>query len=109
MTAAGVVWPSRDEYDLAVARWGETIWDAELRGGTLDYDNLGIRRYGGSNLYICIYRIGDWMIRCFCSKPSHQTPVDIRERYMAIDRFYRSNREKVSALVPVTYLEQGIT
>ncbi len=109
MTMAGTRWPTRDEYDIAVARWAETIWDADIRSGTLAYDNMGICRFGGANLYVSIYKIGDWMVRCFCSKPGKQTPVDITERYMAIDRFCHANLQRVSALLPVTYLEQGIT
>jgi len=109
MTMAGAPWPTRDEYDIAVARWTETIWDADIRSGTLAYDNMGICRFGGANLYVSIYKIGNWMVRCFCSKPGKQTPLDIQERYLAIDRFGRTNAQRVSALVPITYLEQGIT
>ncbi|HVB23289.1 MAG TPA: hypothetical protein VNG51_15210 [Ktedonobacteraceae bacterium] len=108
MTTAGFLWPTKDEYDLAIARWQDTIFDPEVRGGLLAYDNMGICRFGGANLYVCIYKIGNWMVRCFCSKPSHAAPVDICERYMAIDRFCRKNANRVSALLPVTYLEQGI-
>lgn len=108
MTTAGFLWPTKDEYDLAIARWQDTIFDPEVRGGLLAYDNMGICRFGGANLYICIYKIGNWMVRCFCSKPSHAAPVDICERYMAIDRFCHKNANRVSALLPVTYLEQGI-
>lgn len=110
MTMAGAPWPTRDEYDIAVARWTETIWDADIRSGTLAYDNMGICRFGGANLYVSIYKIGDWMVRCFCSKPGKkQTPLDIQERYQAIDRFGRTHAQRISALVPITYLEQGIT
>src|SRR5947209_953291 len=109
MTTAGVLWPTKDEYDIAIARWTETMWDADLRSSMLDYDNMGIRRYGGANLYVSIYKIDHWMVRCFCSKPSMQTPIDIRERYRAIDRFCRTQADRVSALIPVIYLEQGIT
>ncbi|HLJ36582.1 MAG TPA: hypothetical protein VKU38_23195, partial [Ktedonobacteraceae bacterium] len=108
MTTAGFLWPTKDEYDLAIARWQDTIFDPEVRGGLLAYDNMGICRFGGANLYVCVYKIGNWMVRCFCSKPSHAAPVDICERYMAIDRFCRKNASRVSALIPVTYLEQGI-
>ncbi len=108
MTTAGFLWPTKDEYDLAIARWQDTIFDPEVRSGLLAYDNMGICRFGGANLYVCVYKIGNWMVRCFCSKPSHAAPVDICERYMAIDRFCRKNASRVSALIPVTYLEQGI-
>ncbi|MEO8973098.1 MAG: hypothetical protein ABI406_16045 [Ktedonobacteraceae bacterium] len=108
MTTAGFLWPTKDEYDLAIARWQDTIFDSEVRGGRLAFDNMGICRFGGANLYVCVYKIGNWMVRCFCSKPSHAAPIDICERYMAVDRFCRKNASRVSALIPVTYLEQGI-
>jgi len=103
------LWPNRDEYDLAIARWRETMLDSELRGGKLDYDHLGIRRYGGANLYVCIYKIGDWMIRCFCSTNNRVPPADIKERYQAIAAFSQQYSGRVSALAPLTYFDQGIT
>jgi len=106
---AGVLWPTKDEYDVAIARWTETIWDRDLRSGTLACENMGICRFGGANLYVSIYKIGDWIVRCFCSKSSRLPPADIRERYIAIDRFCRANVQRVSALLPVTYLDHGIT
>ena len=109
MMMAGELWPSRDEYDLAVARWGETMLDPELRGGKLDYDHLGIRRYGGANLYVCIYKISDWMIRCFCSTHNRLPPADIRERYRAIAAFSEQYSGRISALARLTYYDQGMT
>jgi hypothetical protein len=102
------LWPGRDEYDLAMARWTETLFDPELRNGRLDYDHLGIRRYGGANLYTCVYRIGNWMVRCFCSNGKRQPPSDIRERYQAIARFNTVAQGRVSALAAIIYEEQGI-
>src|SRR5437764_15149658 len=108
MTTTGVTWPTRDEYDLAIARWTETIWDADIRSGTLAYDNMGICRFGGANLYVSIYKIGNWMVRCFCSKSStNSVPADIRERYIAIDRFSRVHAKRVSSLIPVIFFTQG--
>ncbi len=109
MAMAGPLWPSRDEYDVAVARWNETLGDPELRNGRLDFDHLGIRRYGGANLYVCIYRISDWMMRCFCASSTRQPPADICEHYSAIDQFSHAHVGRVSALVPVSYIERGIT
>ena len=104
-----MAWPTKDEYDLAISQWQRTVWDPDIRSGTLSQDEMGIRRYGGANLYVCIYKIGDWTVRCFCSNPPNQTPPDIVDRYMAIDRFCRTNASWVSALLPVTYIERGIT
>ncbi len=108
MTTAGFLWPTKEEYDVAIARWQDTIFDSEVRSGMLAYDNMGILSFGGANLYVCVYKIGNWMVRCFCSKPKYAAPVDICERYMAIDRFCHNYAGMVSALIPVTYLDQGI-
>ena len=109
MSTENTIWPGRDEYDLAIMHWTETVWDKDLRYGRLDRDVMGIRRYGGANLYVCIYRIGDWMVRCFCINPPRQVPQDIEARYKAIARFCMANSERVSALLPVTYIDNGIT
>jgi hypothetical protein len=108
MASREELWPGRDEYDLAMARWTETLFDPELRSGRLDYDHLGIRRYGGANLYTCVYRVGNWMVRCFCSNGKRQPPTDIRGRYQAIARFSTVTQGRVSALAAITYEEQGI-
>ncbi len=109
MVMAKAFWPIKDEYDIAIARWTETVWDPAIRKGILAYDEMGICRFGGANLYVCIYKVGDWMIRCFCSNPSHPTPIDIQERYIAISQFCRLHMSQVSALIPVTYVQHGIT
>lgn len=108
MTTSNLLWPTKDEYNLTISRWKQTLGDADLRSGQLAQDQLGICRFGGANLYVCVYKIGNWMVRCFCSNPPHQTPFDICDRYRAIDQFCRINMGRVSALIPVTYLEQGI-
>src|SRR5438105_3221201 len=42
MTTSGLLWPTKDEYNLAIANWTSTVWDAELRSGNLAQDHLGI-------------------------------------------------------------------
>lgn len=105
---ASLRWPTKDEYDLAILQWQQALLDPDLRIGQLARDNFGITRFGGANLYVSVYKIGNWMVRCFCSNPPNPTPYDIRERYMALDQFCRVNHGRVSALVPVFYIERGI-
>src|SRR5579859_6360269 len=100
MTLSGLRWPTKDEYDLAIHQWQQTVLDPDVRGGRLAQDAMGISSFGGANLYVALYKIGDWMIRCFCSNPPHSTPPDIMERYRAIDRFCRTRAGKMSALLP---------
>lgn len=99
-------WPSRNEYDSAIANWHNTVLDPEIRAGQLARDDHSIFNYGGANLYVCIYRVSNWMIRFFCTNPNHPTPVDIQERYRAIAQF--CNEQRLSCLLPVTYVERGI-
>ncbi len=101
-------WPTKDEYDVAVQQWQSTILDPDVRGGTLAQDAMGISSFGGANLYVALYKIGDWMIRCFCSNPPNATPPDIVERYHAIDRFCRGRASTMTALLPSLLVEQGI-
>ncbi|HKV56938.1 MAG TPA: hypothetical protein VJO32_01605, partial [Ktedonobacteraceae bacterium] len=108
MALSGLRWPTKDEYDVAIQQWQATILDPDVRGGTLAQDAMGISSFGGANLYVALYKIGDWMIRCFCSNPPNATPSDIMERYRAIDRFCRGRASKMTALLPSVLVEQGI-
>lgn len=108
MALSGLRWPTKDEYDVAVQQWQSTILDPDVRGGTLAQDAMGISAFGGANLYVALYKIGDWMIRCFCSNPPNATPPDIVERYRAIDSFCRRRASQMTALLPSLLVEQGI-
>lgn len=106
-------WPVREEYDRAVQQQSENLQDADLKRGSL-YKHMGNpKRYGGAGLYVVIYRIDNWLVRCFCSTVSLrgavQNPPDrIERRYQAIATAIESNCVNVSALTPITYLERGI-
>jgi hypothetical protein len=102
-------WPTRDAYDAAMLDWHTTLADPELRAGDLARDSFGIRRYGGAGLYVCVYRIGDWLVRCFRANPPKQPPDDIMERYAAISAFCRAHTATLPALVPIDYQPEGIT
>src|SRR5215467_1037633 len=108
MALSGLRWPTKDEYDVAIQQWQSTILDTDVRGGTLAQDAMGISAFGGANLYVALYKIGDWMIRRFCSNPPNATPSDIVERYRAIDSFCRGRASKMTALLPSLLVEQGI-
>jgi hypothetical protein len=112
MTATLFTWPTKDDYDLAMLNKAQQVHDKDLRSGELaddPMDFLGIRRYGGANLYVSLYRVGNWMARCFCSGPAGKPPDDIRERYQHISKFCQDHHDKVSALLGVYYIEDGIT
>lgn len=108
MALSGLRWPTKEEYDLAIQQWQQTVLDPDVRSGTLAQDAMGISSFGGANLYVVLYKVGNWMIRCFCSNPPNQTPSDIVERYRAIDHFCRTRGGKMAALLPSLLVEQGI-
>jgi hypothetical protein len=101
-------WPTRDAYDAAMLEWRTTLFDPELRQGTLARDAFGIRRYGGAGLYVCVYRIDDWLVRCFRANPPKVPPGDIEERYAVIHEFSRKQGQAVSAFIPITLQGEGL-
>lgn len=111
MTTPSVVprWPTREAYDAAMLTWRTALADPELRAGELARDSFGIRRYGGAGLYVCVYRVGDWLVRCFCANPPKQPPDDIMERYAAISAFSQAYAATLPALIPIDYQATGIT
>jgi len=102
-------WPTRDDYDLAMDDLPRNMLDIELRGGKLMTANTGfLVQYGLPDANTCVYRIDNWMIRCFCCVKDREPRPYIAERYQKLSRFFRDNGARVSALVPVDYLEKGI-
>lgn len=103
-------WPTREEYDLAMQQWNRTLNDPFLRNGELSRSMGNPRRYGGAALYVSVYKISDWMVRCFRSdvKASTNPPKDIAERYQQIAGFTQAHINDVSALIPIFYLPDEI-
>lgn len=104
-------WPTREEYDHAVMSWRQTMRDADLVGGELaTVMGTDPRRFGGAGLYVTVYRIGDWAVRCFCSDvgAACDPPADIVDRYWAVARFVAERQADIHALLPVTVIEEGI-
>ncbi|HKV85114.1 MAG TPA: lipopolysaccharide kinase InaA family protein [Ktedonobacterales bacterium] len=103
-------WPTREEYDLAMQAWTRTLNDPALRMGELSRSMGNPRRYGGAALYVSVYKISDWMVRCFTSnvKANTNPPKDIAERYQKIAQFTQANLANVSALIPIHYLPDEI-
>ena len=103
-------WPTREEYDLAMQQWTRTLNDPALRNGELSRSMGNPRRYGGAALYVSVYKISDWMVRCFRSdvKAGTNPPKDIAERYQKIAEFTQAHVNDVSALIPIYYLPDEI-
>jgi TIR domain len=104
-----VRWPTRDDYDLAMEDLPKNILDVELRRGRIATTNTGIMiRFGSPDALICLYQIDNWMIRCFCRTEDREPDESITERSQQLSKFYLDNHTRVSALVPIDYLEKGI-
>lgn len=103
-------WPTREEYDLAMQQWTKTLNDPALRTGELSRSMGNPRRYGGAALYVSVYKISDWMVRCFRSdvKAGTNPPKDIAERYQKIATFTQAHVRDVSALIPIYFLHDEI-
>src|SRR6185312_7840720 len=100
-------WPSKEDYDQAMNDSVHTIQDENLKNGSVKQDQTGMLSYGGAGLYVALYHIDKWMIRCFCKTPQREPPHDICERYQQIDAFIQRMQD-VPALVPIHYVDQGI-
>jgi hypothetical protein len=106
-----IQWPRRQNYERALKQWQTTLFDPELKAGRLLMDGAGNPTgREGAGLYVAVFQIGGWIVRCFCANPDENKapPDDIIERYQAIDAFCRANIAQLPALVPTYFLEQGI-
>lgn len=104
-------WPTREEYDHAVMSWRQTMRDPDLVSGELaTVMGTDPRRFGGAGLYVTVYRIGDWAVRCFCSDlgAACDPPADIVDRYQVIARFVADRQAAIPALLPVEVIDQGV-
>lgn len=107
-------WPSRFDYDLAMGNLAANMKDPKLRHVHIETKS-GIQNLGQPDSHACLYHIGDWMVRCFCrieamdnSEEDREPPEDILERYEKLDRFSQDNLTRVSALIPIFFVKEGI-
>lgn len=100
-------WPTRYDYEIAIENM-QNMLDPELRRGRLTSGQAGALQFARSENPIFLVRIDDWMMRCFCSTESSEPADGIKERYRRLSQFYRENHERVSALIPIEYVERGI-
>lgn len=66
MQEADPKWPQKQDYDDAMLEMVKRVKDPVIKFGKLEQDQAGIVRFGGANNYITIYKVDDWMVRCFC-------------------------------------------
>jgi hypothetical protein len=102
------IWPTKTDYERAFTNWQKTIQDAQLRQGTLVEGKTSILQQARLDNHACLYRIDDWMVRCFCRTEEGEPPKDIEKRYELFSTFCSRNFSRVSALVPLNYISNGI-
>jgi len=98
------IWPSIDKYDEAFQEAYITIYDDDIKYSKLLQNPLGPAHLNVNTDNVCIYRMGDWLVRCFVGNP----PDDLRERYLAANEYIDLHGEELSFLVPQIWIEKGV-
>src|SRR5438270_97349 len=106
--ATDVRWPTRYDYDIAIENLSQNLLDTELSSGRLASTKSGIIQYATTCSVNCLYRVDNWMVRCFCRFENREPDENITERYQRLGVFFRDNQTRVSALIPLNFLEKGI-
>lgn len=112
MTSTNITWPRPSEYDSALQNRRTTFSDPDIQQGHLhEIAGRPARLNGGGSKYVCVYRVGNWVVRCFTADPPNTPPpVDIQLRYRVITTYF--NRLRPSAdlafLVPHMWVERGV-
>lgn len=108
----GKFWPTRYDYDIALDNLRENMLDPDLRLGEIQRQPTTgtLVHRGRPDASTCLYRIDDWIIRCFCHSDTEEKEPgkDLFERYQKLDLFYQQNSSRVSSLVPISYIERGL-
>lgn len=103
-------WPSPGDYDWALQNRKTTFYDRDIQDGVLQVRPTGpVRLNGGGSKYVCVYKIDDWVVRCFTAQPPNvQPPTGIVQRYQAITSYLQRSRHTLPFLVEHTWVEPGV-
>jgi len=112
MLSSNIVWPTPGEYDSALQNRRTTFSDPDIQHGLLhEIAGRPARLNGGGSKYVCVYRVGNWVVRCFTSDPPNAPPpADIQLRYRVITAYFNRLRSspELSFLVPHIWVERGV-
>lgn len=106
-----VVWPQQQDYDDSMLTMLERVRDDKIKHGKLEQDQANsIVRFGGANNYVTLYRVGGWMIRCFCQDRTREKrpPRDIELRYEYISDFCKKFAKHTTSLSYLEYVPDAI-
>ena len=113
MPSSNIVWPTPGEYDSALQNRRTTFTDPDIQQGLLhEIAGRPARLNGGGSKYVCVYRVGNWVVRCFTSDPPNAPPpADMQLRYRIITAYFSRLRSspELSFLVPHIWVERGIS
>src|SRR5438876_5662118 len=99
-----MAWPTGQEYSAAIQNPRSVFEDAELRGGRVETDRLGLPRPRSGNFAV-VYKIDcgsrSWAIKCFTREVADQ-----QRRYAAISAYL--DAAHIPYTVRFRYLLRGI-
>ncbi len=107
-------WPMVHEYDEALLERHRIFRDADIQQGKLAEIHAGLPMHlnGGGSQHVCVYRVGNWVVRCFVSDPPTkiEPPVDIVPRYEKITAYIKQQQEtgNLLFLAPCELVEPGV-
>lgn len=103
-------WPGKQDYDTAMEKISLCVKDPVIKNGRVSSDNAGIVRYGGANHFVTLYKVDNWIVRCFCQDLTNgkKPPADIITRYEKISEFCRSYASDTSPLVYTEFVSRAI-
>lgn len=105
-------WPTPYEYDQVILHQRRTAFsNPKIQNGQLamDMQNPAHLNAGGSR-HVCVYKVGDMVLRCFASDPSENIapPADIIQRYQSITAYLQTPGNSLSFLVSNEWITSGI-
>ena len=107
-----VNWPDPDEYDWALQNRSTTFYDPDIqRGNLMMRANRPARLNGGGSKYVCVFKVDNWIVRCFAAQPPNiAPPTDIQLRYRTIASYLnRPNyAHDFSYLAKPIWFERGL-
>jgi len=109
-----IEWPIIHEYDEALLNRRRSFRDLDIQSGDLAELPPGSPMHlnGGGSQHVCVYRVGNWVLRCFASYPPAkiEPPADIIQRYEKITAYIKQQREAgdLMFLVPCELVKPGV-
>jgi hypothetical protein len=114
MPGKRIDWPMIHEYDEALLDRHRSFRDPDIQNGILAEIHPGLPMHlnGGGCQYICVYRVGNWVVRCFVSDPPAkiEPPEDILPRYEHITDYIKQRQKNghLKFLAPCELIDSGV-